>query len=42
VHIAFFTRECEQSGRTFSTDMNIACERFRVVYPVKVMTAAAE
>ena len=40
VHIAFFTRECEQSGRTFSTDMNIACERFRVVYPVNAGTAS--
>jgi uncharacterized protein YhfF len=42
VHVAFFTRECEQSGRTFSTSMEISCERFRVVYPVKVMKAAAE
>lgn len=32
-HHAFFTRECERAGRTFSADMLVACERFRVVFP---------
>lgn len=31
-HRAYFTRECERAGRRFSTDMPVACERFRVVF----------
>lgn len=31
-HIAYFTRECQRAGRTFSGDMPVSCERFRVVY----------
>ena len=31
-HIAYFTRECEGAGRTFSGGMPVSCERFRVVY----------
>jgi uncharacterized protein YhfF len=31
-HLAYFTRECERSGRNFSSSMAIACERFKVVY----------
>jgi uncharacterized protein YhfF len=31
-HIAYFTRECERVGRTFSGSMPVSCERFRVVY----------
>ena len=33
VHTAYFTRECERAGRTFSGGMPVFCERFRVVYP---------
>ena len=32
-HADYFSRECESAGRPFSTDMLLACERFRVVYP---------
>ena len=31
-HRAFFTRECEASGKTFDEGMLVACERFEVVY----------
>lgn len=31
-HRRYFTRECERSGRTFSEDMPVLCERFEVVY----------
>ena len=31
-HLAYFTRECERSGKAFSTSMAIACEQFKVVY----------
>jgi uncharacterized protein YhfF len=34
-HTEFFSRECAGSGRTFSEDMLISCERFDVVYPVQ-------
>lgn len=40
-HVDYFTRECESSGRTFSQDMLLACERFRVVYPRGAGTRAA-
>ncbi len=33
-HAGYFTRECERAGRTFSGGMAVACERFRVVWPV--------
>jgi uncharacterized protein YhfF len=33
-HKAYFTRECAQAGREFSESMLVACERFKVVYPV--------
>ena len=33
-HRAFFSRECEAAGRSFSEDMLLVCERFRVVYPL--------
>ena len=33
-HREYFTKECERAGRPFSTDMLLACERFRVVYPL--------
>jgi uncharacterized protein YhfF len=36
VHEAFFSRECAQSGHTFSTSMAVSCERFRVVFPLNV------
>lgn len=32
-HFAYFSRECESTGRSFDEDMLLACERFRVVYP---------
>ncbi|MFE1573673.1 ASCH domain-containing protein [Comamonas odontotermitis] len=32
-HFEYFTRECERSGRSFSHEMLLACERFRVVHP---------
>jgi uncharacterized protein YhfF len=31
-HRQYFTRECVRSGRQFSEDMLVACERFKVVY----------
>ena len=30
-HRDYFTRECDKSGREFSEDMLVVCERFRVV-----------
>lgn len=39
-HLNYFTRECERSGRKFSGEMLLACERFRVVYPPDVRSAA--
>lgn len=39
-HIDFFTRECEQSGLVFTTSMAVACERFKVVYPIAARGAA--
>lgn len=32
-HFEYFTRECERSDRSFSHEMLLACERFRVVHP---------
>jgi uncharacterized protein YhfF len=32
-HLEYFTRECARAGRSFSHDMAIACERFKVVHP---------
>ena len=34
-HIAYFTRECQREGRTFSGGMAVACERFSVVWPAE-------
>jgi uncharacterized protein YhfF len=31
-HRAYFTRECKGSGREFSDDMLISCEKFEVVF----------
>jgi uncharacterized protein YhfF len=31
-HTAFFGRECERLGRTFSPDLAVACEEFEVVF----------
>lgn len=39
-HLAYFTRECERSGRNFSSSMPIACERFKVVYAPPAQSAA--
>jgi uncharacterized protein YhfF len=30
-HEAYFTRECHRAGRTFSEEMLVVCERFKVV-----------
>lgn len=35
-HCAFFTRECQQMGRTFTEDMPVVCERFERVYPLSL------
>lgn len=32
-HRDFFSRECARSGREFSDDMPVVCERFSVLYP---------
>ncbi|MDM4766570.1 ASCH domain-containing protein [Pelomonas sp. SE-A7] len=34
-HRQYFTRECARSGRQFSENMLVACERFRVAYVVR-------
>ncbi len=34
-HAAYFTRECERAGRTFSGGMAVARERFHVVWPAE-------
>jgi uncharacterized protein YhfF len=31
-HTQYFTRECARTGRRFTPDMPVACERFRVVF----------
>ena len=31
VHIAYFTEECASIGRTFTEDMPVVCERYKVV-----------
>jgi uncharacterized protein YhfF len=31
-HTSYFLRECESIGRSFSENMLIACERFKVVF----------
>jgi uncharacterized protein YhfF len=33
-HRQYFTRECERASRQFTEGMLIACERFKVVYPL--------
>jgi uncharacterized protein YhfF len=38
-HRRYFTRECARSGRRFSEDMLVACERFRVVLQPKAGAA---
>lgn len=40
VHRQFFSRECAQHGRTFTEDMLVACERFRVVFQPGAQNAA--
>ena len=32
-HTRYFKRECERHGRTFSPDMEVALERFELLYP---------
>ena len=32
VHTQFFNRACQQIGRSFSENMPVVCERFRVIY----------
>lgn len=32
VHDAYFTRLCAAHGRQFSADMDVVCERFRVIF----------
>jgi uncharacterized protein YhfF len=39
-HTACFSRECARCGRTFSESMLISCERFEVVYPAPMQSAA--
>jgi len=39
-HTEYFTRECQRSARTFDGSLLLACERFRVVYPLAVDSAA--
>jgi uncharacterized protein YhfF len=39
-HTACFSRECARGERTFSESMLISCERFDVVYPAPVPSAA--
>lgn len=34
-HRDYFTRECEAAGRCFSEEQLLACERFRVVWPLR-------
>lgn len=33
VHLDYFTRECERAKRQFTSEMPVACERFKVVFP---------
>jgi uncharacterized protein YhfF len=33
-HIAFFSRECAQAGRTFQPDRAVVGERVRMLYPL--------
>ena len=33
VHKAFFRKELEEAGLTFTEDMGVVCEEFEVVYP---------
>jgi uncharacterized protein YhfF len=39
-HRAYFARECAQAGREFTESMLVACERFKVVYPVSTSAAS--
>ena len=36
VHKAFFRKELEAAGLTFSEDMGVVCEEFEVIYPKEV------
>ena len=36
VHEAFFRKEMEASGMTFTEDMGVVCEEFEVIYPKEV------
>ena len=36
VHEAFFRKELEEAGLTFTEDMGVVCEEFEVVYPKEV------
>ena len=36
VHEAFFRKEMEAAGMTFTEDMGVVCEEFEVVYPKEV------
>jgi len=39
-HRAYFTRECDSSMRVFSDSMLLACEQFKVVYPLPAQSVA--
>ena len=36
VHEAFFRKELEKAGLTFTEDMGVVCEEFEVIYPKEV------
>ena len=36
IHEAFFRKELEEAGLTFTEDMGVVCEEFEVVYPKEV------
>lgn len=38
-HRQYFTRECARSGRQFSENMLVACERFKVAYQPSINAA---
>ena len=40
-HTAFFGRECQRLGRTFSEDLRVVCEEFAVVHPAAGAPAAS-
>lgn len=39
-HKAYFMRECDASMRVFSDSMPLACEQFKVVFPLPTQSAA--